>query len=98
MKCLAVELKGSQWAFYLILGLLAIVFLIMNVLWYLTTDWGVGALIAMVFCPLVLCYLAFDSFRQYRRKKGAGRIPCTVSLCATTCSITSSGPSTKAEQ
>ena len=32
MKCLAVELKGSQWAFYLIVGLLAIVFLIMNVL------------------------------------------------------------------
>ena len=67
MRCLAVELKPSQWAFYLIVGILAIVFLIMNVLWYLTTDWGVGALIAMMFCPLVLCYLAFDSFRQYRK-------------------------------
>lgn len=67
MRCLAVELKPSQWAFYLIVGILAIDFLIMNALWYLTTDWGVGALIAMVFCPLVLCYLAFDSFRQYRK-------------------------------
>ena len=46
MKCMAVELKGSQWAFYLI---------------------GMGMLISMVFCPIVLCYLAFDSFRQYRK-------------------------------
>ncbi len=67
MRCLAVELKRSQWVFYLIVGLLSIVFLILNVLWFMTTDWGFGAYISLVFCPLVLCYLAFDSFRQYRK-------------------------------
>ena len=38
MKCMAVELKGSQWAFYLIMGLLAIFFCIVNVLWFNTTG------------------------------------------------------------
>lgn len=67
MKCMAVELKGSQWAFYLVMGLLAIFFCIVNVLWFNTTGGGMGMLISMVFCPIVLCYLAFDSFRQYRK-------------------------------
>ena len=67
MKCMAVELKGSQWVFYLVMGLLAILFCIMNVLWFNTMGGGMGMLISMVFCPIVLCYLAFDSFRQYRK-------------------------------
>lgn len=67
MKCMAVELKGFEWVFYLAIGLLAVFFLIINVLWYTTTEWNLGMLISMAFCPLVLCYLAFDSFRQYRK-------------------------------
>ena len=60
MKCMAVELKGSQWVFYLVMGLLAILFCVMNVLWFNTMGGGMGMLISMVFCPIVLCYLAFD--------------------------------------
>ena len=48
MKCMAVELKGSQWAFYLVMGLLAIFFCIVNVLWFNTTGGGMGMLISMV--------------------------------------------------
>lgn len=66
MKCLAVVLTRSQSVLYLVTGLLAVFFTMMNVFWFKTSGGGTGMLISMVICPLILCYLAFSSFRMYR--------------------------------
>ena len=66
MKCLAVVLTRSQSVFYFVMGLLAVFFVIMNVLWFKTSGGGAGMLISMVVCPFILCCLSFSSFRMYR--------------------------------
>lgn len=66
MRCLAVVLTRSQSVFYFVTGLLAIFFCIMNVFWFMSAGEGMGMLISMIACPLILCCLAFSSFRMYR--------------------------------
>ena len=66
MRCLAVVLTRSQSVFYSVIGLLAVFFCIMNVFWFTSVGGGIGVLISMIACPLILCYLAFSSFRMYR--------------------------------
>ena len=39
---------------------------VMYVFWFMSAGEGMGMLISMIACPLILCCLAFSSFRMYR--------------------------------